>query len=74
MHAMEEVLTVVASEEYCTLLCVRADGVAPVVDLQPWTDLANLRRRAQRLLAEHASSEAVEVWRDGAMLERVVRG
>lgn len=73
MHAMEEVLTVLATEEYCTLLCVRADGVAPVVDLAPWTDLANLQRRAKRLLAEHASCEAVEVWRDGALLERVVR-
>lgn len=73
MHAMEEVLTVLAGEEYCTLLGVRADGVAPVVDLAPWTDLANLHRRAERLLAEHASCEAVELWRDGEMLDRVVR-
>ena len=74
MHAMEEVLTVLATEEYCTLLCVRADGIAPMVDLAPWSDLDTLRARAQRLLAEHASCEAVEVWRDGALLERVVRG
>jgi len=73
VHVMEEVRTILATDEYCTLLCVRADGIAPVVDLAPWTDLASLRGRAQRLLAEHASCDAVEVWRDGALLERVVR-
>jgi hypothetical protein len=70
---MEEVLTVLATEEYCTLLGVRADGVAPVVDLAPWTEQAHIRSRAERLLAEHASCDAVEVWRDGVMIERVAR-
>lgn len=63
-----------AVEETCTLLCVRDDGVAPFVDLTPWTDLPLLRRRAERLLREHASCVAVELWRDGAFVERVARG
>ena len=74
MRAMEEGQTVIAAEEYCTLLCVRADGVAPFVDLAPWTELADLQSRAQRLLREHQSCAAVEVWRGGALLDRIVRG
>lgn len=63
----------VIEEEYCTLLCVRSDGVAPVVDIAPWTDLAGLRRRAQRLLREHQSCDQVELWRGGVLVERVGR-
>lgn len=61
-------------DEVCTLVCLRADGVAPVVDLAPWTDLSLLRSRALRLLREHASCEAVELWRGGALVESVRRG
>ena len=64
---------VTAEDDVCTLLCVRPDGVAPIVDLTPWTDLTTLRHRAQRLLREHGSAYAVELWRGGEMVERVVR-
>ncbi|MGA0608232.1 hypothetical protein ACO2Q0_19745 [Phenylobacterium sp. VNQ135] len=70
---MEEGLTISAAEEYCTLLCVRADGVAPVVDLAPWTELEQLQTHARRLLGEHRSCHAVEVWRGGALLDRIER-
>ncbi len=55
-----------------TLLGVRRDGVASVVDLVA-DGPAGARRRAQALLKEHASCEAVEVWRDGGLLEKIVR-
>lgn len=64
---------VTAEDEICTLLCVRPDGVSPVVDLTPWSDLEALRIRAQRLLKEHGSAYAVELWRGGVMVERIVR-
>jgi len=70
---MSSSLTLPADEEYCTLLGVRADGVAPVVDLAPWTELSQLQRLAERLLDEHASCEAVEVWRAGTLLDRIER-
>ncbi|MCR5873361.1 hypothetical protein LRS10_03630 [Phenylobacterium sp. J426] len=70
---MEEGLTLIAAEEYCTLLCVRADGIAPVVDLAPWTELEHLQGRAERLLREHQSCDAVELWRGGALVDRIVR-
>lgn len=55
-----------------TLLGVRRDGVASVVDLVA-DGVAGARRRAQALLREHASCEAVEVWRDGGLLEKILR-
>ena len=58
--------------EVFTLLGVRRDGVASVVDLVA-DDVVSARRRAQALLTEHASCEAVEVWRDGGLVERVAR-
>jgi hypothetical protein len=61
------------ADEFCTLLCVRADGVAPVVDMAPWTELGGIRRYAERLLREHRSCEAVEVWRGGILVTRVDR-
>ncbi|MFN3585448.1 hypothetical protein [Phenylobacterium sp.] len=70
---MKDALTLPAEEDYCTLLGVRADGVAPIVDLAPWTELSQLRRLAERLLADHASCEAVEVWRAGTLLDRIER-
>lgn len=65
---------VTAEDEICTLLCVRPDGVSPIVDLTPWTDLPILRTRAQKLLREHGSAYAVELWRGSVLIERVVRG
>jgi hypothetical protein len=32
-----------------------------------------VRRRAETLLREHASCEAVEVWRDGGLVEKILR-
>ncbi|HEY8574147.1 hypothetical protein [Phenylobacterium sp.] len=60
-------------EEFYTLLCVRADGVASVVDLVATRELGIVRHRAEALLAEHRSAERVEVWRDGALLEQLER-
>jgi len=55
-----------------TLLGVRRDGIASVVDLVA-DEIGSVRRRAEALLKEHASCEAVEVWRDGGMIEKIVR-
>jgi hypothetical protein len=55
-----------------TLLGVRRDGIASVVDLVA-DGLSAARRRARAMLHEHGSCEAVEVWRDGGLIEKVVR-
>jgi hypothetical protein len=55
-----------------TLLGVRRDGVASVVDLVA-DGVGAARRRAYALLKEHASCEAVEVWHGGGLMETVVR-
>ncbi|MDB5450561.1 MAG: hypothetical protein JWQ52_1689 [Phenylobacterium sp.] len=69
----QEVLTLEPKEDYFTLLCVRADGVASVVDLVAAADLPAVRRRATALLREHASCDVVEVWREGALIEQLDR-
>jgi hypothetical protein len=61
------------AEAYYTLLGVRADGVAPVVDLILAEGLESIRASARALLAEHASCDSVEVWRGAALVERVSR-
>ena len=63
--------SVTDTEDFYTLLCVRADGVAPVVDVVPTDDIEVVRRRARQLLAEHRSCASVEVWRDGALREAI---
>jgi hypothetical protein len=55
-----------------TLLGVRRDGIASIVDLVA-DGAAAARHRAEALLAEHASCEAVEVWRDGGLVEKIRR-
>jgi hypothetical protein len=62
-----------SSDEFYTLLCVRADGVASFVDVFPAPELTQVRRRAEALLREHRSSEKVEIWRDGALVEELDR-
>ncbi|WP_133254244.1 hypothetical protein [Phenylobacterium deserti] len=62
-----------SGEEYYTLLGVRADGVASVVDLVAATELSFIRDRANALLREHRSCDVVEVWRDGSLLEKFAR-
>jgi hypothetical protein len=56
-----------------TLLCVRADGVASVVDMVTTDDLGDVRQRAEALLREHRSCVHVEAWRDGTLVEQLVR-
>ena len=58
--------------EVFTLLGVRLDGFASVVDLVA-DGLATARQRADALLAEHASCVSVELWRDGGLVEKVRR-
>ena len=66
--------TILACEEtFYTLLGVRPDGVASVVDLVAAEDLLMARRCAHALLREHQSCDRVEVWRDGALVEQLKR-
>lgn len=61
-------------DETYTLLGVRADGVAPTVDLVTTDDLSKVLTRARAFLAEHASCDSVEVWKGPVLVERVLRG
>ena len=63
-----------STEDVFTLLGVRGDGVASVVDLMAADSLADVLSRAQWLLKEHASCRVIEVWRGGALLEECARG
>jgi hypothetical protein len=65
-------LTLNAGDDVYTLLGVRRDGVASVVDLVA-DDARTAHLRAEALLREHASCEAVEVWREGGLVEKIVR-
>ena len=60
-------------DDVFTLLGVRGDGVASIVDLMPAGSLEAVRVRAAWLLSEHASCHLVEVWRGGAMVEEFAR-
>jgi hypothetical protein len=62
-----------APDGYFTLLCVRADGFAAVIDLVPAESDSGLRDRALALLAEHASCQSVEAWRDSELVRRFNR-
>ncbi len=62
-----------AVEDVYTLLGVRRDGVASVVDLVATPELPRARARAQALLREHTSCVSVEMWRDGTLIEQLVR-
>jgi hypothetical protein len=57
-------------DETYTLLGVRADGVASIVDLVPASNLEYARHRALAMLAEHSSCRTIEVWFDGSMVEQ----
>jgi len=69
---MQDGAPTIAIDDVYTLLGVRRDGVASIVDLVA-EDAGKIRQRAEALLREHASCEAVEVWRGGALIERVLR-
>ena len=62
-----------STEDVFTLLGVRGDGVASVVDLVAGESLPVVRSRAHWLLREHASCRVVEVWRGGALVEELAR-
>lgn len=62
-----------STEEVFTLLGVRGDGVASIVDLVAGEGMPAVRSRANWLLKEHASCRVVEVWRDGALVEELGR-
>ena len=61
------------SEQHYTLLGVRPDGVASVVDLVESEELGVALRQAVALLREHLSCSHVEVWRDGQLIDQLAR-
>lgn len=72
MPRMEDGALTITTDVIYTLLGVRRDGIASVVDLVA-DGSASVRRRAEALLKEHASCDAVEVWRDGELVEKILR-
>lgn len=57
-----------------TLLAVRKDGSVPTVDFRFFRSEAECRGQAERFLAQHQSCCAVEVWRGGQLMLKVVAG
>ncbi len=70
---MDKPRAVDVSTSCYTLLGVRPDGVASVVDLVAVEDALVARSKAHALLREHLSCTLVEVWRDGDLVERLSR-
>jgi hypothetical protein len=70
---VDSALALDTTEQFYTLLGVRPDGVASVVDLVAADDMEDARHRARALLREHQSCDSVEVWRDGALLDQLTR-
>jgi hypothetical protein len=62
-----------SDDDYYTLLGIRADGAASVVDLVLVSEGDMLTDRADALLAEHASCHQVEVWRGSDLVKRFER-
>ncbi|HEV2531965.1 hypothetical protein [Phenylobacterium sp.] len=56
-----------------TLVGLRADGVAPVVDIRPASEADGGLRAGAAFLAEHASCSKVEIWLDGQILTTLSR-
>lgn len=73
VSAVDTTLARNETETFYTLLGVRPDGVASVVDLVAAEDMVMARRQARALLREHLSCNVVEVWRDGALVEQLER-
>ncbi|PXA74345.1 hypothetical protein DMC25_25475 [Caulobacter sp. D4A] len=55
-----------------TFVCLAANQVATAVDIQD-LDEGAYRRHALSLLRDHGSAQAVEVWRDEAVIDLVER-
>jgi hypothetical protein len=60
-------------ENVYTLVGLRADGVAPVVDIRPVGEADGGASAGAAFLAEHASCNRVEVWLDGRLLTTLAR-
>jgi len=71
--AVKSTVAIEPSEVIYTLLGVRPDGVASVVDMIPAVSLSVVRRSAEALLREHQSCSLVEVWRDGTLIDQLAR-
>ncbi len=56
-----------------TFLCVRADGGVPAMELSLWPDEVSAQTRAEQLLEEHTTCEAVEIWDEDALFSQVSR-
>jgi hypothetical protein len=70
---VDNIVAIDTSEVIYTLLGVRADGVASVVDMIPAESLVTVRYSAEALLREHQSCSLVEVWRDETLVEQLAR-
>lgn len=55
-----------------TFVCLKKNEVSTAVDVQ-MLPVDAYRAHARQLLAEHASADAVEVWRDNEAIDRVER-
>lgn len=55
-----------------TFMCLKKSGVAAQIDIAELSEGARLDY-ARRLLEEHASAIAIEVWTDAALLDLVER-
>ncbi|WP_305698523.1 hypothetical protein [Phenylobacterium sp.] len=60
------------AEDYYTLLGVRADGVASVIEVL-MAPMPAVRHKADALLAEHASCVHVEVWKGATLIDQFAR-
>lgn len=55
-----------------TFICLAKNQVAGLIDIQELTD-SGYRHHALTLLREHASTAAVEVWRDDEVVDVIDR-
>ena len=55
-----------------TFVCLKKNEASTAVDVQMLPESA-YRDHARHLLAEHASADAIEVWRDKEAIDRIER-
>lgn len=55
-----------------TFVCLKINEVSTAIDVQELPEGA-YRAHARDLLAEHASADAVEIWRDNGAIDRIER-
>ncbi len=56
-----------------TFLCVRSDGSVPAMELSLWPDEVAAQERAEALLVEHRTCNAVEVWDEDVLFASVTQ-